>query len=144
MIKIRQLTYFLLIFGVALLAYPQFFSAKFYHQQGHVEIADLRIGKGASVLDGAIATVNYVTRVQNGPVVSASNEGQPFTFVVGAHQVLPGWEDGLIGLRVGGRRKILIPPKYAYGERGSGQAVPPKATLEVELELLSLTIPVKK
>lgn len=115
-----------------------FFSRPHYQQQGHVKIAELREGTGATVWQGAIATVIYVTRVKNGPVVSASKVEQPFSFVVGAQQVMPGWEEGLMGLREGGKRKILIPPAYAYGVQGAPPLVPPNATLEVELELVKL------
>lgn len=109
----------------------------------HVVFKDIVAGKGPTLEKGKEVTVTYTTRIYNGrgngPIVSDTRKtGQTFTFTIGANQVMRGWEEGIQGLRVGGLRKIMIPPQFAYGAQGTGQLVPPNSTLEVEIELLKI------
>ena len=104
-----------------------------------VAFQEIRIGDGQRINDGAEVTVDYVLSVRGGKVLLDTHKtGQTFTFIVGAGQVLKGWEDGIRGLREGGKRRIEIPPGLGYGNLGSGTYVPPGATLEVEIELLRI------
>lgn len=104
-----------------------------------VQYEDIRVGSGSPLDDGTEVTVNYILRLKDGAVLMDTHKtGQTFTFVVGAGQVLKGWEDGIRGLREGGIRRMLIPPEFAYGVLGSGKTVPPGAVLEVEIELLKI------
>jgi FKBP-type peptidyl-prolyl cis-trans isomerase len=108
----------------------------------HVTIEDVRLGDGAALETGETVTVHYVAKVRGGPVYSETRKlGQPFTFVVGKGQVLPGWEQGVRGMRQGGLRRLTIPPELAYGDRGAPPLIPPGATLEVEIELLRVSAP---
>lgn len=102
-----------------------------------VVINDKIVGNGAEARAGALLTVNYVGALTDGTVFDSSLERGPFQFVLGAGQVIPGWDQGLLGMREGGRRALLIPPALAYGEEGIGP-IPGNATLIFEVELLSV------
>ena len=100
-------------------------------------IEDLKIGEGAEARAGANVTVHYVGTLTNGKKFDSSrdrNEG--FSFKLGAGQVIQGWDQGVAGMKVGGLRKLTIPPHLAYGERGFPGAIPPSSTLIFEVELL--------
>lgn len=100
-------------------------------------IEDIKIGNGAEVKAGNIITVNYLGMLLNGTKFDSSyDRGQPFSFLLGARQVITGWDQGLIGMKVGGKRKLTIPPALAYGERGVPGAIPVNSTLVFEVELL--------
>jgi peptidylprolyl isomerase/FKBP-type peptidyl-prolyl cis-trans isomerase FkpA len=103
-------------------------------------IADTQVGTGREVKTGDKVKVHYVGRLMDGTEFDASrkhgNEG--FTFKVGAGQVIKGWDQGLVGMKVGGKRKLTIPSDLAYGDRGAGSVIPPKATLVFDIELLSI------
>jgi FKBP-type peptidyl-prolyl cis-trans isomerase len=106
---------------------------------GTLGIQDLAVGTGAVVANGDVATVHYVGSFTNGNVFENSRtSGQPFPFRVGAGQVIRGWDMGVPGMRVGGRRRLTIPPSLAYGSQGSGR-IPPNSTLIFEIELLSVS-----
>ena len=107
-------------------------------QQGNLEVLDLVVGDGAVAESGDTATVHYVGRLTNGTQFDSSyDRGQPFQFVVGAGQVIAGWDLGIPGMRVGGTRRLTIPPNLAYGSSGSGP-IPPNSTLTFDVELLGL------
>jgi FKBP-type peptidyl-prolyl cis-trans isomerase len=107
---------------------------------GQLQSQDLVIGTGGVVASGDIATVHYVGRLQNGNVFDSSrSRNQPFPFRVGAGQVIQGWDRGVPGMRIGGTRRLIIPPSLAYGSQGSPPQIPPNATLTFDIELLGIT-----
>ena len=105
-----------------------------------LQITDQTVGTGAVAQAGDSITVNYVGSLTNGTVFDASaNHGQPFTFTLGAGQVIPGWDQGLVGMKVGGKRTLVIPPALGYGAQGAGGVIPPNATLVFQVELVSVS-----
>lgn len=102
-------------------------------------ITDVREGEGAEARVGKVVRVHYTGRLLDGRVFDSSRDrSEPFQFVLGAGRVIAGWEKGLVGMKVGGKRTLLIPPEMAYGKRGAGKAVPPNAALEFDVELLEV------
>lgn len=100
---------------------------------------DIVVGSGAEAVAGKQVTVHYVGRLSDGTVFDASaNHGQPFTFTLGAGQVIKGWDMGVAGMKVGGKRELVIPPALGYGAQGAGGVIPPNATLIFEVELLEV------
>lgn len=101
-------------------------------------IDDIRLGSGAAVAIGDIITVDYVGTLPNGQEFDNSyTRGEPFTFEVGAGRVIAGWEQGVVGMQVGGQRIIVIPPDQAYGNKVVGP-IPANATLVFAIELVSI------
>ncbi len=101
-------------------------------------VDDVRIGTGDEVKDGDTLTVHYVGTMQDGTKFDSSYErGEPFVFTVGKGIVIQGWEKGLLGMKVGGQRILVIPGKMAYGNRQVG-VIPPNATLVFAVELLEI------
>jgi FKBP-type peptidyl-prolyl cis-trans isomerase len=97
------------------------------------------VGTGAVAVAGKSVTVHYVGMLPDGTVFDASkNHGQPFTFQLGAGQVIRGWDEGVAGMKVGGKRQLIIPPSLGYGSQGAGGVIPPNATLIFEVELLDV------
>jgi FKBP-type peptidyl-prolyl cis-trans isomerase len=105
---------------------------------GTLEIVDLTVGTGATAASGNTVSVHYVGGFTNGQVFDSSYGGNPFTFRLGAGQVIPGFEQGIVGMKVGGKRRLTIPPSLAYGSQGQ-QGIPPNSTLIFEVELMSVT-----
>lgn len=104
---------------------------------GGLIIEDVQIGQGAAAKAGDLLSVHYTGRLENGTVFDSSYpRGQAFLFQLGAGQVIQGWDQGLVGMRVGGKRKLTIPPALAYGDRAVGSVIPPNSTLLFEVELL--------
>jgi peptidylprolyl isomerase len=101
---------------------------------------DFVVGEGAAASAGKQVTVHYTGWLQSGTKFDSSlDRGQPFPFALGAGQVIKGWDEGVAGMKVGGRRQLVIPANLAYGERGAGNGViPPGATLIFEVELLGV------
>jgi FKBP-type peptidyl-prolyl cis-trans isomerase len=107
--------------------------------QAQLQIEELAPGSGAEATTGATVTVHYVGTLTNGTQFDSSRgRGDGFRFKLGAGQVIKGWEQGVAGMKVGGRRKLTIPPHLAYGERGFPGAIPPNSTLVFEVELLAV------
>lgn len=105
---------------------------------GNLIVQDETIGTGAVVTAGDMVSVNYTGKLQDGTTFDTSVGKAPFEFTVGAGNVIPGWEQGLIGMKVGGKRLLIIPPQLAYGPSGYGP-IPGNATLVFEIELLKVT-----
>jgi peptidylprolyl isomerase len=104
-----------------------------------VKIEDIQVGTGTAAASGTTITVNYTGTLTDGTVFDSSYQrNQPYTLQLGAGQVIPGWEQGLEGMKVGGKRKLTIPPSLGYGAQGAGNVIPPNATLIFEIELLDV------
>lgn len=104
-----------------------------------LQIEDMTIGKGIEAVTGKKVTVNYLGTLTNGTKFDSSyDRNEPFSFNLGAGEVIQGWDQGVVGMRVGGRRKLTIPSNLAYGDRGAGALIPPGATLIFEVELLGV------
>ena len=100
---------------------------------------DLEEGTGAEAEAGQRVTVHYTGWLTDGTKFDSSVErNQPFSFALGKGQVIRGWDEGVQGMKVGGRRKLTIPPQLGYGARGAGGVIPPNATLVFEVELLDV------
>ncbi len=108
-------------------------------ENGKLIIEDLKIGEGAPVEKNDIVTVNYTGWLKDGTKFDSSlNPGRtPFRFTVGAGQVIKGWDEGIPGMKVGGKRKLTIPPDMGYGNRNAG-SIPPNSTLIFEVDLLGI------
>jgi FKBP-type peptidyl-prolyl cis-trans isomerase len=103
---------------------------------------DVRCGSG-DVAEGSTAlTIHYVGRLADGSIFDSSRSGdEPFRFLLGAGQVIPGWDEGLNDMMVAGVREVTIPPDLAYGDTGAPPSIPPNATLTYEVELLEVHTP---
>ena len=101
-----------------------------------VIISDILVGQGAEVKSGQLVSVNYILALSDGTILQNSKDfGQPFKFTLGANEVIPGWEQGFAGMKIGGVRTITIPPELAYGANQTGP-IPPNSTLVFTIELL--------
>ena len=106
-----------------------------------VKKVDITIGSGALVSSGYVVGVNYVLKLSDGTLIQDSklvNNGEPFSFVSGAGQLIPGWELGIAGMRAGGKRVITIPPSLGYGANAVGP-IPANSTLIFEIEVVSVS-----
>ena len=104
-----------------------------------LQIEDMTVGDGAEATAGQNVTVHYRGTLENGKQFDASyDRGEPFSFILGAGQVIKGWDQGVAGMKIGGKRKLTIPPELGYGARGAGGVIPPNATLIFEVELLKV------
>lgn len=104
-----------------------------------LQYQDVSVGNGAEARDGQVAVVHYTGWLTDGTKFDSSRDrGQPFSFPIGAGQVIPGWDEGVAGMKVGGRRKLLIPANLGYGDTGAPPVIPPGATLVFDVELLDL------
>jgi len=100
-------------------------------------IEDLQMGEGKSAQKGKKITVHYTGWLTDGTKFDSSlDRRQPFTLILGAGQVIEGWDKGFDGMKEGGKRKLTIPPEMGYGVHGAGGVIPPNATLVFEVELL--------
>jgi FKBP-type peptidyl-prolyl cis-trans isomerase len=104
-----------------------------------LKIEDTVVGTGAEAKPGDTVTVHYTGYLTDGTKFDSSlDSGQPFQFTIGQGRVIPGWEQGIPGMKVGGKRKLTIPPELGYGAQGAGSDIPPNATLVFEVELLAV------
>lgn len=104
-----------------------------------LQIVEVRKGNGPEAKSGKMVTVHYTGKLTNGTKFDSSlDRNKPFTFQLGVGQVIPGWEKGVAGMKVGGKRKLTIPSKDGYGERGAPPVIPPNSTLIFDVELLDV------
>ena len=108
-----------------------------------LEYTDTEIGTGATATKGQQVTVHYTgwlynNSVQGAKFDSSKDRNDPFQFSLGAGMVIRGWDEGVAGMQIGGKRTLIIPPDLGYGARGAGGAIPPNATLKFDVELLGV------
>jgi peptidylprolyl isomerase len=101
---------------------------------------DAVVGSGETPQAGQHVTVHYTGWLQsnNAKFDSSVDRGQPFTFIIGRRQVIRGWDEGVLTMKVGGKRKLIIPPELGYGARGAGDVIPPDSVLVFDVELLAV------
>ena len=105
---------------------------------GEITIEELTVGTGATAVVGDVVTVHYTLFLANGTRLESSlDSGVPITFQSGTGRVIPGFDRGVLGMRVGGKRRVTIPPDLAYGSTGQGP-IPPNATIRFDIELVSI------
>ena len=116
-------------------------TAPWAEREGGLQVQDLVVGDGVEVVPGSDVMVHYTGMLADGTVFDSSvDRGQTFGFSVGAGQVIAGWDQGLVGMKVGGKRRLEIPAALAYGDRAAG-AIPPGSTLYFEIELFDVAAP---
>jgi FKBP-type peptidyl-prolyl cis-trans isomerase len=100
---------------------------------------DTVVGRGPVAKSGEMVRVHYVGTFPNGQKFDSSRDrNEPFAFPLGAGKVIRGWDEGVAGMRVGGHRKLVVPPQLGYGAAGAGGVIPPNATLDFDIELLGI------
>jgi FKBP-type peptidyl-prolyl cis-trans isomerase len=106
---------------------------------GTLKITDVALGSGSEAVAGRKVTVHYTGRLLTGKKFDSSvDRGTPFSFMLGAGQVIKGWDQGVAGMKVGGKRQLVIPPHLAYGDRAMGDVIPANSTLVFDVELLGV------
>lgn len=102
-------------------------------------ITDLQEGEGKAVVKGALITAHYTGWLEDGSKFDSSHDrGKPFQCVIGSRRVIQGWDKGLLGMKVGGKRKLFVPAHLAYGDRQVGALIKPHSNLIFEIELLEV------
>jgi FKBP-type peptidyl-prolyl cis-trans isomerase len=105
-----------------------------------LEIEDQIVGEGEEAVAGQTVEVHYTGWLTDGTKFDSSHDReQTFSFKLGGGQVIAGWDQGVAGMKIGGARKLTIPPEMGYGERGAGGVIPPNATLVFKVELIGLS-----
>jgi peptidylprolyl isomerase len=109
-----------------------------------LKLKDVKTGEGEEAKAGTVVQVHYTGWLTDGKKFDSSlDRGRPFTLILGAGQVIKGWDEGVAGMKEGGKRRLQIPPELGYGERGAGKDIPPGATLVFEIDLLKVKPGVK-
>jgi peptidylprolyl isomerase len=108
-----------------------------------LKYTDTKMGDGTAAAAGKKVSVHYTGWLSDNGAKgkkfdSSVDRGQPFQFTLGAHQVIAGWDEGVAGMKIGGKRTLVIPPELGYGARGAGGVIPPNATLIFDVELLGV------
>jgi len=140
----QKIMIFFIMTGIMLMAFLAVFACNEEKNEVKMKsgliIVDNVVGEGLEAEKFDILTVNYTGKLEDGTVFDSSkNPGRdPFRFTVGAGQVIQGWEEGFIGMKIGGTRTLTIPSEMGYGARGAGDLIPPNATLIFEIELLEV------
>ena len=107
-----------------------------------IQITNIVEGEGTEIINHSKIQVHYTGKLQDGTKFDSSyDRGQPFSFQIGLREVIKGWEIGLMGMQVGGKRTLIIPPELAYGDRGAGDLIPPNATLTFDIEIVAVKHP---
>jgi FKBP-type peptidyl-prolyl cis-trans isomerase len=111
-------------------------------KESGLEFVDIECGTGEEAVGGTSVAVHYIGRLESGEVFDSSRErDDPYEFLLGAGQVIRGWDEGVAGMRTGGVRRLTIPSELAFGSSGFPPRIPPDATLVFEVELLEVTSP---
>ena len=134
------------IFALALAAATAFAAVPVNAQtttQSGLNVTDVKVGTGAEAVPGKTAVVHYTGWLyqdnnKGAKFDSSVDRGEAFPFPLGQGRVIAGWDEGVAGMKVGGKRTLIIPPNLAYGESGAGNAIPPNATLIFDVELLGV------
>lgn len=114
-------------------------SARKAPMTNELKMEDIKVGTGKEAVSGKTVKVHYTGWLTTGKKFDSSvDRGQPFEFALGAGMVIQGWDKGVAGMKVGGKRKLTIPPEMGYGARGAGGVIPPNATLVFDVELLDV------
>jgi FKBP-type peptidyl-prolyl cis-trans isomerase FkpA len=111
-----------------------------------MKVTDVEVGTGAEAVTGKSVSVHYTGWLYDESAPdhhgkkfdSSRDRGQPFSFALGAGSVIKGWDQGVAGMKVGGKRTLVLPPEFGYGSRGAGGVIPPNATLVFDVELLGV------
>jgi FKBP-type peptidyl-prolyl cis-trans isomerase len=115
----------------------------FQSAAGGMKIKDLKVGTGETAAEGMVATIHFTgwlddAGAQGREIYNSRNGGEPVSFVIGTENVMPAWNEGVIGMQVGGRRMLLVPPGMAFGNRSINDVIPANAALRMTLELVAL------
>jgi FKBP-type peptidyl-prolyl cis-trans isomerase len=137
----NTLTIILLLVAVALAAFAQ--ESKMTTTKSGLKYVDQKVGSGDTAVKGKPVQVNYtgwlyVDGKRGAKFDSSLDRNMPFDFLLGAKQVISGWDEGVEGMKVGGKRELIIPPDLAYGSRAVGGVIPSNSTLDFEVELLKV------
>jgi peptidylprolyl isomerase len=133
----------LLLIAMILFAGVGYMQDKFVTTISGLKYQDVQVGTGEEAKSGMTVFVHYTgwlyVNGQRGKKFDSSvDRGQPFSFKLGGGQVIKGWDEGVAGMKVGGKRELIIPPQLAYGSAGAGGVIPPNATLDFEVQLLKV------
>lgn len=129
----------LLVMGFAVVGVEAGAAEKVVTSPSGLKYVDIVEGKGEKAVSGKVVTVHYTGWLEDGKKFDSSKDrNEPFQFSLGAGEVIRGWDEGVAGMKVGGKRKLTIPYQLGYGERGMPPVIPSKATLIFEVELLGV------